>query len=150
MFGLTQEEREIAKVLASYTPEQKEPEHPLLMMKRLYPEGSEAARLADETPIGQSIMELCAAQPDEIFANEELAEELMEMIDQNLPDAPAANKATDIKPEPRAPDPMDDLAYRLRMRQAQARNEPGQGKWSAAKPPEPNRSAWDDRLPLDF
>jgi DNA-directed RNA polymerase subunit F len=150
LFAGTEEERQAAKRLSDIVPEGKDEEHPLLTLKRLHPEGSVAAKLADETLVGKSICELCAALPEELIDAEELLEEFMELLDQNQPDAPAANKAPDIKPEPRAPDPMDDLAYRLRMRQAQARNEPGQGKWSAAKPPEPNRSAWDDRLPLDF
>jgi hypothetical protein len=146
MLAPSQEERDLARMLSLHTPEQKEREHPLLLLKRMYPEGSEALRLAMLTPVGVSVEEICAAQPDEIDL-EAIAAELEETLAQNQENQRPAKVAVEIapdKPEPPPPAPpepnkWDDLNYRLAMKRAESTNEPARlHKWQQAKPtPEP-------------
>jgi hypothetical protein len=72
MFGATAEEREVAQDLMGSAPS--DGEHPFLTLLRLFPEGSEAARLADESPVGKIVKEIIDAQPDEGIENWEFPE----------------------------------------------------------------------------
>jgi hypothetical protein len=69
MFG-SDEERELARRLLPNTPVEREPEHPLLMLKRLYPEGSEAERISDDSPIGRLINDLVNSEPEQLGGDE--------------------------------------------------------------------------------
>jgi len=64
IFGGTSEERKAAKALLPIAPS--DDEHPLLLLKRLYPNGSEAERLARESPAGRFIQDLVDSQVKEI------------------------------------------------------------------------------------
>jgi hypothetical protein len=144
LFAATEKERKAAKRLADVVPEAKDQEHPLLTLKRLYPEGSEALRLASLTPIGQSVEEICAMQPDEI--NDELVDELMDLLEQNKQPEPAQAAEIAIVPVEPPPAPPEPTAWANRnfkdpVRQAQ--NEPTKiNKWTAGK--SSTSGSWDD------
>jgi hypothetical protein len=150
LFSPSEEERQLAKMLASYTPEEKEPEHPLLLLRRLYPEGSEAARLASLTPVGQSVEEICAMQPDEILPNEEMVHELMEMLNQKPPKAPAPPEDP-----PKTLEERTSLDVRIREHGTEGHEIVKPPKqilatgWEMPKPHEPWDSA-DDIRPLEW
>jgi hypothetical protein len=82
-------------------------------------------------------------QPEEIFEPLEMAEDLMSMLEQNLPSAPAkAVEVTDkpVEPAPPAPNKWDDLNYRLQMKRAEVQNDPisPQHRWTKVDPtPDP-------------
>lgn len=154
LFAPTEQEREAAKRLAAIVPEAREEEHPLLTLKRLFPEGSEALRLAEETPIGRSIEELCAMQPDEIFTSEELVDEFMDVLDQAEPaEPPKPVEPTvappDPPPAPPAPSAWQSLNFKDPIRQSQGEASKIR-RWEAGKPTK-GTGSWDSaREPLDW
>jgi hypothetical protein len=133
LFSATPEERELAKWLLSQTAERKDDEHAWEVLDRLYPPGSEAEKLLEQTPTGQSVLEFCQLQPgeDEPEYSSELMESIEEAID-NLPEPPAP-----------APAPVSDLEQlEQRTSLASRIKEHGSEGVPIVKPPKPIDFDW--------
>jgi hypothetical protein len=108
IFGATSEEREAAKALLPIAPS--DDEHPFLLLKRLYPNGSEAERMARESPAGRFIQDLIDSQPKEIVEVElPVTTTTIELV------APVASQALPVpeEPLPAVTDQLGDGMLRL-------------------------------------
>jgi hypothetical protein len=93
MFGATEEERDLARRLFAVVPEEKDPEHPLITLNRLFPVGSPADEAAKNSPKGRFIEDLINSIPEELGQPDPY-----ETIKAELPVASVA-KAPEPEPE---------------------------------------------------
>ena len=113
LFGPTQQEREVAGRLYAIAPESGEEQHPSLLLRALFPEGSEAERLAWLTPSGRIAAQIIAESPEESCGPElvpVLTDEELKPIRRAVSDTPMAVEEPEegvsmrllrgLKPEP--------------------------------------------------
>jgi hypothetical protein len=129
IFGATSEERDAAKALLQIAAI--DDEHPLLLLKRLYPEGSEAARIPDESPIGREIQALFDSNPEELL-DEKLEIDVTDKIPL-LPLPPA--------PKSVAAQPVEEIGESLQKLiepRNPVRRPTSKPNWAVAKPTPPS------------
>jgi hypothetical protein len=103
----TQAERDAAARLLAVVPEEKDREHPLTVLNRLYPEGGREELLARQSPMGRLVEQICAGQPLENQPEDfeaQFTEAFEEILAQKPPPA-----------TPALPPEIEDLAARTSL-----------------------------------
>jgi hypothetical protein len=134
LFGSCEEERQLCKRLLVHAPPDREPENALMTLHRLYPEGSEAARMADESPAGQAAEDIINSQPEEGAAGDD------DVVSADIITEPV-RPAPEPEPEPEEP---TSLAYKIAH--PPEVKEPVRPKFTVARPSEPTTDPAADRL----